>query len=421
MSQRPRAVLISPLPPTSKGLGLAMRMGLLAEALALRADLTIIVLPVVGGTRAANCFAEDLGAELVELRLSRTPETPYALSLGIKDPAARLAAFRAYGKPSLAAWIGLALRSEIRALLQTINPDVVAIGRAYLAGLAQIVPARARVVLDFDEDDEAAGASIASTLRRRDPAAAAWAIEEGRACLRTVAQVEDRLHAALACSSREAAALRRRFPRLKIDVAMNAVPIPPRRPRRAPRRRELLFVGALAYPPNIHAACWLARRLMPRLRVHAPATTLTLAGARPTKTVRDLARLPGIRVVADPRDIDDLYARTAIAVAPLFQGGGTRLKVLEAAAHGVPLIATRTALQGLAPPRTAFATAPDTAGGFARCLLALLRQTPARRQIGVARAWVSRRHDRRRVIPAWAALCFEDDASTCLASRRDGA
>jgi glycosyltransferase involved in cell wall biosynthesis len=108
----------------------------------------------------------------------------------------------------------------------------------------------------------------------------------------------------------------------------------------------LLFVGHLGYMPNVVAAERLARNILPLVRRTLPSARLILAGRYPKPAVRDLAALPGEELVADPEDLSPLLARSHISVMPLSEGGGTRIKILEAMAWGLPVIATSIAAEG---------------------------------------------------------------------------
>jgi glycosyltransferase involved in cell wall biosynthesis len=109
---------------------------------------------------------------------------------------------------------------------------------------------------------------------------------------------------------------------------------------------RILFVGHLSYRPNVTAAEWLAKAIMPALRRKLPGASLVLAGRSPHRRVRALAA-SGIEVFENPASLAPVYASTDIAVVPLRSGGGTRIKVIEAMAAGLPVVATGLAVEGL--------------------------------------------------------------------------
>lgn len=108
-------------------------------------------------------------------------------------------------------------------------------------------------------------------------------------------------------------------------------------------RSTLLFSGFYAYPPNREAVDFLVTAVMPALRKRYPSATLALTGGGAPY------REPWIRNVGSVTygDLPAFVAACGVAVAPIFSGSGTRLKILEAMAAGVPVIATEKAAEGL--------------------------------------------------------------------------
>jgi glycosyltransferase involved in cell wall biosynthesis len=140
----------------------------------------------------------------------------------------------------------------------------------------------------------------------------------------------------------------------RIRVVPNGIPRPEEMPRELTARQpasaaapHLLFMAYLSYPPNVAAARWLAQELMPALQRSLPLARLVLAGRNPHADVRALARPGSIEVIADPPQVSQILRRCDIAVLPIRQGGGTRIKALEAMAWGLPVVATALAVEGL--------------------------------------------------------------------------
>lgn len=111
--------------------------------------------------------------------------------------------------------------------------------------------------------------------------------------------------------------------------------------------RPLVFTGAMDYWANVDAVCWFADEVFPRLRERCPDARFYIAGARPSATVRELARRPGIEVVGAVPDMRPWLAHARLVVAPLRVARGIQNKVLEGLAMARPVLATPMALEGL--------------------------------------------------------------------------
>lgn len=112
----------------------------------------------------------------------------------------------------------------------------------------------------------------------------------------------------------------------------------------APR---LLFVGALSWPPNAVAVRTLATDILGRVRTRYPQAEAHLVGRAPTLDVLALASIPGVKIFADVPDVRPFLASATLLVVPLDAGGGTRLKILEAFAAGLPVISTPVGCEGI--------------------------------------------------------------------------
>lgn len=139
------------------------------------------------------------------------------------------------------------------------------------------------------------------------------------------------------------------------------------------RRRRVLFVGAMDYHANIEGAIFFAREVWPELAKSLPDAIFTIVGRNPSATVRSLAEGERIEVTGTVPDVRPYYRDAWLAVVPLRVGGGTRLKILEAMAAGVPVISTALGAEGLrAKPGQDYLLA-DTAAEMAQAALALAR------------------------------------------------
>lgn len=387
MSQaRPRALMIAPAMPASAGNGLAMRLGLFLEAFASFADTDLVVIPLVGPADAPPALPQRLGVETMIIPAAGRADTAYQLLTRLRDPQERLTAFRRYGRTTLAAHLSVPVLDDLRSALKGRRYDFIHVARAYMAQAALALPRPACRTLDLDEDDASTWRSIATATA--DPA---WWHAEAHAADRQLFELGASFDAVFASSPLECAGIHRRHPGLSPRPIANAVALP-----RPQRRRDdggtLLFVGSFGYTPNVDAALWFADRVWPRLRRHA--SRLVIAGRNMPPALRALARRRGVSLRADLPDLSQVYARATVAIAPLRSGGGTRIKLLEAAARGVPIVATSLAAAGLALDRRR-AWIADGAERFAAALRqALSRRGQRRRRAQFALAYVRRRHDR---------------------------
>lgn len=165
----------------------------------------------------------------------------------------------------------------------------------------------------------------------------------------------------------------------KIHVLPNVIPraVEPtagRDGRAAGRPLELIYAGLYAYRPNAVAAEFLLRRIMPRLRRRGVPANLTLIGRKPRRFMRWQGRLRrDVRVTGAVEATDPYFHAADAMVVPLFQGGGTRLKIIEAALFGVPVVATRLAAEGLGFEEGREILYAETAEEFAEALARLQR------------------------------------------------
>ncbi len=111
---------------------------------------------------------------------------------------------------------------------------------------------------------------------------------------------------------------------------------------------EILFIGTMSWSPNAAAARFLATEVLPAVQARVPRATLTLVGRNPGPDVLALARPGSVDVVANAPDIVPYLRDARVLAVPLEVGGGTRLKILEAFAAGLPVVSTAIGCEGLA-------------------------------------------------------------------------
>lgn len=167
-----------------------------------------------------------------------------------------------------------------------------------------------------------------------------------------------------------------------IEVLPNAVALP--EPVAEPSRAQVLYLGAYDYRPNINAARRLALEIWPRIREKVPEAVLVLAGRHPEQLGARVRSEPGVLVPGFVDDLDALYRNTSVVCCPIEAGGGTRVKIIEAAAHARPVVATEIAAEGLVFEDGREILIRDSTAAIAEGCVRLLRDGDLHRDLGEA-------------------------------------
>lgn len=148
----------------------------------------------------------------------------------------------------------------------------------------------------------------------------------------------------------------------------------------------LIYHGTYKYAPNEEAVLYAAEHLLPRLRQNGYDVRLVAVGAHPLVT-----GVPRDVIFTGPVDSLAPYIKAAdIACVPLQKGGGTRMKILEYFAAGVPLVCTRKAIEGIACDHDQAAAVHDDPAEMTRAIIDLLGDRDRRdRMVRYARDFVN--------------------------------
>jgi glycosyltransferase involved in cell wall biosynthesis len=188
----------------------------------------------------------------------------------------------------------------------------------------------------------------------------------------------------IVCSERERQQLSGIAPSARIKVIENGVDCANFAGLNSgPDRRRIVFVGKMDYYPNIEAIIGFANTTWPLVREKLKGTTLSIVGACPTAAVQALAGIPGVEVTGTVPDVRPYYRDALAAVVPLRIGGGTRLKILEAMAAGVPVVSSMLGAEGLAvtPGSDILISDPDDHAGWVRNLSELAQSEERRTEL----------------------------------------
>jgi polysaccharide biosynthesis protein PslH len=329
MSGSSELLFLTPVAPDARGNGLAMRAGLFLQGLARCRPVRVLVVPVAGETPTATELVRRHAAGFAVLPLDHAADPRHAVMERLSTPAGRRRAEALHPLPALCRTATPALAEAVAEAAA--GCEAVHVMRLYLAPFLDALldsPGRPRLVLDLDDIDSAVQRSLGDD-------------EQASRYERLEAYYLPQLDHLITCSEADARMVAERHGATAVVPVPNAVR-PPGASSAPADRHDLLFVGNLSYAPNVDAACWLCREVMPLMA----GATLAIVGSRPTSAVRALAR-DGITVAPDVPDVGPWYAGSRVAVAPLRAGGGTRIKVLEAFAHRRPVVATSRGAEGL--------------------------------------------------------------------------
>lgn len=150
----------------------------------------------------------------------------------------------------------------------------------------------------------------------------------------------------------------------------------PREPE-AVQPGTVLFVGYLRHTPNVQAALYLARTILPRLRKLHPTARLTIVGGDPPPEIRELGQDPSVQVAGYVADVRDFYRSHAVLAAPILTGAGVRVKVLEAMAAGIPVVTTTIGAEGIRCENGRDLLIADDPDRFAKAVARLLEDSNA--------------------------------------------
>lgn len=173
-------------------------------------------------------------------------------------------------------------------------------------------------------------------------------------------------------------------PAAHIHVVENGVDTDYFRPMDIPEEpHSLVFTGSLDWQPNISAIQDFVRDVWPLVKQGCPDAKLSVAGKSPAENVLRLAdRDSSIAVFPSPEDMRPLLARASVYICPILEGGGTRLKILDAMAMGKPIVSTPIGCEGLRVTPGRDILTGDSAEALADLVLRLFANDALRGQLG---------------------------------------
>lgn len=332
----PKLLFICPVMPADSGNGLAMRAATMLRLLLRDYRVSLLIVPLYSPGPARGL------PDWVRMRCENVRWVPEP------GPGAVRHADHATGQDRLDTWVDTAARaypSDTFDVIHVFRAATIPFAGPYLNGAVEWH-------LDLDDVESRVQERLARLYERHGRAGdQSDAVRRAEASAR---QEEDLLRAwdrIYVCSEQDRDELQRRATqrRAEIVVRPNAVKLP-EDPSPAPRSGcpAILFLGSFGYFPNVDAAIWLCREILPVIREQNPELVrLLLVGSGAPPEVRALAHIPEVEFVGEVPDVAPWYARANLVVVPLRAGGGTRIKLLEALAYRRPVVSTSIGAEGL--------------------------------------------------------------------------
>jgi hypothetical protein len=188
----------------------------------------------------------------------------------------------------------------------------------------------------------------------------------------------DAVRAVVVCSERDRARIR--VPNARVVANGYDAPDRPLGKTKVGRPPTILLQGMLNYPPNVDGARFLVHRVAPLVRRRLPDTKVRIVG-RPAPSVNDLAGSPGVIVTGWVPSMEAELQRADLVAVPIRFGGGTRIKILEAFAHRIPVVSTSFGAYGLDVVDGEHLLLADTPDAFADACITLLTDERERQEL----------------------------------------
>ncbi|MGE3513169.1 MAG: glycosyltransferase family 4 protein [Vicinamibacterales bacterium] len=173
-----------------------------------------------------------------------------------------------------------------------------------------------------------------------------------------------------------------------VPIAVDAQsPVPATPWRNGP---EVLFVGALNWPPNRDAVQYLINEIWPLVLSRMPSARLTVVGRGALDSTS-----PNVTFTGWVEDVAPYFAAARVLAVPIRSGSGLRVKILESLARGVPVVATSVGMEGIAARSGEHLIVADDSQSFADGLVRTLQDDGLVRQLSIeGRCLAAERYDR---------------------------
>ena len=140
--------------------------------------------------------------------------------------------------------------------------------------------------------------------------------------------------------------------------------------RQIPQSNTLIFTGSFSYYPNYEAILWFLEKVFPQIQASYPSIKLLVTGDHGDRPIPPTSN---VTLTGNVKDIRPLIASSSVSIVPIFSGGGTRLKILEAMALHTPVVTTSKGAEGLDVKSDVNILIADSPNEFAVSIIQLLK------------------------------------------------
>lgn len=355
---KPELLYLTPVIPSVTGNGLAMRAGMVLEALAAGYSVSLLVIKLYASHEA------DVPERFVRM--------------------CRRSAVATSTVGSRTLWTRIRTRRKRDTLDEILRCyQAFFFDRIHVFRLAMLPFARrffhsspdSDRHLDLDEVESSTHMRIARLCRLNGDvelaSAEEAAVDSCSLLERQACTVFDRIYV---CSGKEKEELSKLCAPSGIEILPNGVRVQPLLP--APPAELpfcFLFAGTLGYYPNEDAVLYLCREIVPRLRQRTIRNfEIRIVGSGATARIYEAVRKAGLTLLGPVPDIQPSYQRASAVIVPLRAGGGTRIKILEAWSYRRPVVTTTIGIEGIPASDGEHALMADTPDGFSECCVRLM-------------------------------------------------
>ena len=184
----------------------------------------------------------------------------------------------------------------------------------------------------------------------------------------------------------------------RVQLVPNSVPFPQVQPGDA-SEPLVLFVGSMGSRPNAQAVDSLVQSIWPLVHARVPAACLAIIGQGAELTRSYPSANPSVSFLGFVEDLHAWYRRARVVCCPIYHGSGTRVKIIEAAAHSKAVVSTRVGAEGLSFIDGREIVLRDRPSDLAEACIELLLDAHAAAQLGrAARARAASLYERGAVV-----------------------